>query len=336
MMKRVVWVLVLTLVAAGARASEIGHFSGAFFNIRDYFVPPEPGFYAAVYNYHYSTDRLNDENGDDVGHFVVGPGAGVPVNVDVDVDLFAVSPAVLYASDWKVLGARYAAIVAPSFSNASLNAKLNIGKRIGGELDNNEFALGDMLVQPLWLGWSFGEHVDVSAAYAFYAATGKYDTEVKTGPLGNPVRVESIDNIGYGFWTHQGQVSVGVYPFDSKGTVVVGAMTYEYHTEKEDFDLQPGENITLNYGISQFVPLTSNQHLLLELGPAGYHSFQVSADRGSDAVDRNRDRVHAVGGQIGFTYVPWVLGVNFHGFYEYSTYDRFQGTSLVLSLAKKF
>jgi hypothetical protein len=27
---------------------------------------------------------------------------------------------------------------------------------------------------------------------------------------------------------------------------------------------------------------------------------------------------------------------DFHGFYEYSTYDRFQGTSLVLTLGKKF
>jgi hypothetical protein len=43
-----------------------------------------------------------------------------------------------------------------------------------------------------------------------------------------------------------------------------------------------------------------------------------------------------VGGQLGLTYVPWSLALNFHGFYEYYTRDRFQGTALGLSVAKKF
>jgi len=46
--------------------------------------------------------------------------------------------------------------------------------------------------------------------------------------------------------------------------------------------------------------------------------------------------VYAAGGQIGLTYVSWHLATNFHGFYEYSSRDRFQGTILGLSIAKKF
>ena len=43
-----------------------------------------------------------------------------------------------------------------------------------------------------------------------------------------------------------------------------------------------------------------------------------------------------VGGQFGLTYLPWVLSVNVHGFYEYLAKDRFQGGSFGVSVAKKF
>lgn len=332
-----VFALSLMATSLGARAAEIGHFNGGFLNIRDYFVPAEPGVYAALYNYYYTTDRLNDRHGDEISTVTLspGPGPGIPVSLDVDVDLYAVSPAVIWEPDVKLLGARYAALVAPSFANASVSAALSIGSRIGGDADNASFDIGDMLVQPLWLGWST-DHFDVSAAYGFYAAVGKYDSNLRTVPVLGTVRVEDADNIGYGFWTHQLQGAVAWYPFDHKGTAVTSALTYENHRDKEDFDLQPGEHLTLNWGISQYVPLTGDQHLLLEIGPAGWSGWQISADSGSDASNNNRDRVHAVGGQLGLTYVPWSLAVNFHGFYEYYTRDRFQGASLGLSLAKKF
>src|SRR4030095_9977339 len=71
-------------------------------------------------------------------------------------------------------------------------------------------------------------------------------------------------------------------------------------------------------------------------GPACGNGWQVSADRGTDAASNRRDRTHAAGGQLGVTYLPWFLAVNFHGFYEYDTRNRFPGSSLGLSLAKKF
>jgi hypothetical protein len=48
------------------------------------------------------------------------------------------------------------------------------------------------------------------------------------------------------------------------------------------------------------------------------------------------DQVHAVGDQLGLTYIPWVLSVNLHGFYEYLAENRFQGGSFGMSVAKKF
>ena len=74
---------------------------------------------------------------------------------------------------------------------------------------------------------------------------------------------------------------------------------------------------------------------LLEVGSAGYDTWQITGDSGS-AASTTRDQVHAVGGQLGLTYLPWVLSVNLHGFYEYFAEARFQGGSFGVSIAKKF
>jgi hypothetical protein len=36
------------------------------------------------------------------------------------------------------------------------------------------------------------------------------------------------------------------------------------------------------------------------------------------------------------TYVPWLVSLNFHGFYDYLAKDRFQGEALGVNLSKKF
>jgi hypothetical protein len=320
----------LALATTAAHAGEIGHYAGGFMNIRDFFLPPEPGFYGAVYNYWYTTDRLNDSHGNKVSSVTI---AGTPVNVDVNVDMYVVSPGLIWVPDWKPLGARYAVMVAPAFANASLDAALSTAST-SGSAKNSSFAMGDMMVIPLWLDWSF-KHWDVTLSYGVYAPIGKYDTATVTLPGGGTAKVESADNIGYGFWTHQIQSAVAWYPWAHKATAVTAALTYEIAGKKEDFDLTPGQNLTLNWGISQFLPLNKAKTLLLEVGPAGYDSWQITEDSGS-AASNVKDQVHAVGGQLGVIYAPWMLSVNTHYFYEFAAQDRFQGQSFGISIAKKF
>ncbi len=85
----------LTLVL-NAHAGEIGHFNGGVMNIRDYVVP-EPGFYTAIYNYFYTTDQLNNANGDAINSVIIkpGPGPGIQLGVNVDVDLYALVPSLI-------------------------------------------------------------------------------------------------------------------------------------------------------------------------------------------------------------------------------------------------
>ena len=126
-------------------------------------------------------------------------------------------------------------------------------------------------------------------------------------------------------------------PSGSKATAVTATLTYNYNGEKEGFDYQPGQILWLTWGISQYLPLKKDESLLLEVGPAGYYQWQISDTTGSDVSNPDsRVQLSGVGGQIGVTYVPWDLIVNFRGFYEYASEERFQGASFGINLIKKF
>jgi hypothetical protein len=324
------------IVAAGllgaacvGRAGDAGHYVGGMMDTRDYFVPA-PGVYGALYNYFYTSDRYNDQNGNKVSSVSIGPGPGVDVNVDLD--MYVLAPAVIWSSPWEILGGRYAAYIAPTFANASIQSAVSTVRGRGGSAEESTFAPGDLFVQPLWLGWS-QPHWDVSTAYGFYAPVGKYSTE--TGPFGN-VTVPASDNIGLGFWTQQFQGAVAWYPMTNRATAVTAAMTYEYNSEQEGTDIKYGQNLWLTWGISQYLPLKKDNSLLLEVGPAGYYEWQVSDSTGGTSDPDSRTQVSGIGGQIGLTYVPWNLILNFRGFYEYAAEERVQGASFSINLLKKF
>ena len=294
--------------------------------------------YGVLYNYFYTSDRLNDGDGNEITAVTInpGPGPGVTLRVDVDVDVYALAPTLIWVSPWTLFGAKYGAYIAPSFATTSVGASLATETGRGVNAETSQFAVGDLFVQPLWLGWTL-THWDVALGYGFYAPVGKYDTATRTLPRGTTVTAAAADNIGLGFWTHQGQGAVTWYPWAHKGTAVLTALTYEIHGNKEDFDLTPGQTLTWEWGISQFLPLRQDQTLLLEAGLAGYSSWQLTDDSGSDARTPNvHDQVHAVGGQLGLTYVPWVAALNGRYFGEFAAQDWFQGQVIGLSVAKKF
>ena len=328
----------LALVANVSQGGEVGHYAPGVANIRDYTVP-DPGFYGVAYNYWYSTDQLNDRNGNRINSITInpGPGPGVTLSLDVDVNVYAFSPVFIWVSPWKIAGAKYAAYIAPSFATSSVGASLATATGSGRSANiSSDFGVGDLFVQPIWLGWSI-PNWDFALGYGFYAPIGRYNVETFTLPGGATIMTEASDNISLGFWTHQIQGAVSWYPWADKRMAVSGALTYEIHGDKEGFDLTPGQNLTFNWGISQFLPLNKAQTLLLEFGPAGYDSWQVTDDSGSAARNPGvHDQVHAVGGQLGVTYAPWMLSVNVHGFYEFAAEDRFQGSSFGLTIAKKF
>src|SRR5215472_4555573 len=179
---RVLAVVAGVLACTGSRASagEIGHFNPAILSIRDYAMPA-PGFYGALYNLWYTTDQLNGANGNAASSVTIpanhAPGRpSVTLKLDVSVDLYALAPTFMWVSDWKLLGAKYAAYIVPTFANTSLGAALSNETERGINPSTSSVGVGDMYVQPLWLDWTL-EHFDVSLGSGFYAPTGKYGVQ---------------------------------------------------------------------------------------------------------------------------------------------------------------
>ena len=103
------------------------------------------------------------------------------------------------------------------------------------------------------------------------------------------------------------------------------AGTYEIHHEKEDVDITPGSHFTLNYGISQYLPI--NDKFLSEVGIAGFAQWQITKDSGSDAINKDvKDQVYGLGLQAGLTYLPWNGQLTFKWTYEFEAEDRSDGT----------
>jgi hypothetical protein len=326
-------------VAAAAQASEIGHFSPSIANIRDYVVP-HPGIYCVWYNNLYSTDQINDENGEEIDEITVGvPPASTTLDLDLDLDIYVTVPGIMWASDWKILGATYAAYCILPLCDTSIGASLATATGTGRSVEQSQFGMSDVFLQPLWLGWS-KPNVDLALGYGMYIPIGQYETETVTIPTPTDtleIKAEASDNIGFGFWTHQVQGACSWYPWADRRMAVATALTWEMHGQKEDFDLTPGQNLTVNWGVSEYLPLGAGKTYMLDVGVLGYDSWQVTDDEGSDARNASvHDEVHAVGGQLGVTYLPWMLGLESRYIQEYAATDRFQGQSLGLNLFLAF
>jgi hypothetical protein len=305
---------------APAEAGELGHYGPAGADIRDFVMPDKPGVAFKLYTYYYTTDTFRNGNGDKVSTVPL-PGGGT-ATLDVDVGIYAISPAVVWVSDWEILGARYGAYMAPAFGNSSVGASLRTQTGLGVGVNESEFGLGDLFVQPLWLGWH-REHWVWSVGYGFYAPIGKFDSN-------------DADNIGLGFWTHQLQGVLAWYPWKEQTTAVVGVFTYEFAGEVEDSDVTPGQRASVNLGLSHYVPL-GKSGFVLELGALGYGQWQTTDDEGSDAFRPGvHDQLFGAGPQIGLNYVPWEAAATFKWTRDFGVKDRFEGDNFTLNFAVAF
>jgi hypothetical protein len=334
-MRRTLAVELLIVIGAitATTAFAQDHYAPGIANIRDWIVPA-PGLYGALYNYGLLTNSLNGADGNPINSVTfTGPnGRSATLNVGVNVNAYALAPMFVWVPTKKIFGARYGLFVLPSFTNASLNGLVSSELGTGITASTGQFNVGDIFVQPLWLDWG-GKHYDFSYGLGFYIPSGKYQILTVSVPVIGDVRVASPDNTGLGFWENQNQGAFYYYPWPDKRMAIENLLTWEINQRKRGFDLTPGQHLTWNWGVSQYLPLKKDKTLLLEVGPAGYLSYQVSSDSGADAGNRAYDHVNAAGIQLGMTLPKQMIALNFHYFHEYSAVNQFQGNEYGLNLS---
>lgn len=343
-----VLLLISAIFPAQSYAGNQGHYV-SFSNVRDMVQPPE-GFYATWYDLYYHADDYKDADGNSIGNISrtgtvttdrtlnFGGGRDIPItltgtveaDIDVQIDMMIHAPYFAWVPEGvEKWGWHYGIIVSPSFGYARIdadidaraNGTLSIGQLVNVpiagaqsfEIEDSKYGFGDTFVAPVWLS-RHGKRYDAQLVYGFYAPTGSYSED-------------DIANIGMGFWTHAWGANGLYYLNDIKATALMFAYTYELHSHKYDKDVKPGQNVTLEYGISQYL------HERFEIAAVGSSQWQITQDTGSAAANEGvKDRVNSVGGQFTLWLVKGKMTLTGRCSWEYAAVDRFEGLVSTLNL----
>jgi hypothetical protein len=150
--------------------------------------------------------------------------------------------------------------------------------------------IGDLVVQPLKLGWRPGP-LELVAGYSFDAPTASFDTEGSTDP-------------GRGQWTHEFSVG-GTLHFGPGKSVNLSALTsFDIYGTKLGIDVRRGDTLQVQGGLGAIA------FGFVNLGIAGYALWQVT-DYGGSALAAQlrgaRDIAYGVGPEMDLA-VPSLLG----------------------------
>ena len=300
--------------AQNVSAYQAGAYQPGIMNVRDLSVVG-PGLYFIDYNYWNNSNSYYDRNGEEVEGYINADGQYADLTQQVGG--YSNVPVVFWASKFKILGATYMATVAPSYISSNYKMNIHIDKDDqSASSSGNTGGFGDLAVMPLGLGWTFGDNIDVSFFYTFYAPTGRFENEAS-------------DNVGRGYWAHQFQVPFYYY-LKEKSTALFVMPTYEVNGKIEDSDVKPGSRMTLEYGISQyFTPW-------LELEVLNGHNWQVGDDSGNDVWWREtqmytKDKTNTVSFGVGVW--PWEGRLNIRAKYamDYGVEQRYKSNFWSLS-----
>ena len=336
--------VVLALAPVPVRAQVVsplqqGHYAPGMMNVRD-MATTSDGLFVVWYNWDISSDTFVDRDGNEFNRLNLSDiDPGYPdLDIELEVDGFATVPVLFLSKGTRYLGdARYIAMIAPNYFTADFKS---VGEVVGGGSDPG-FAEGsvsgwsDLVVTPIGLSWALGHFGEVSVpdedmiaagapplrrfnattTYSFVAPTGRYTTGAD-------------DNVGLGFWTHQLQGFGYYYPFEHQATALMAGLTYELNNGIKDADVNPGNRLSLEWGLSQY--FTS----WFELSVHGAHNWQVSDDSGSDVFwdPTVRDRKNTL--LLGAGFWPWEgrLYAAARWGLDYGVRQRFDSNNLMLNL----
>jgi hypothetical protein len=323
------------LLGAAARSSLAAvapHSFPLVFNLRDYYLPAK-GLYTGLYVPYYHSGEIHDSAGDKTNTLTAPTAQGpVSLNVGSSVDSVVLAPILLWSTNVELLGGRYGGLLVPTFAND--NQALAIETPSGGVSSrSSEFALGDLLFEPVWLDWSLSPF-ETSLSYGLIVPTGKFNVATTALPNGAQVRVPESGSTGSGYWSSQFQGSAAWYPWEDKRLAASLTGTYEVPSKERNIDVTPGSYFTLAGGLTQYVPLI-DKSTLLEAGPVGFGEWQLTRDRGGDVLFSSLGRVLGAGVQAGVTFVPQKIAVNLRYLNEFRANGRFQGETVSGSVTAK-
>ncbi|GAB6112778.1 SphA family protein [Desulfomicrobium salsuginis] len=274
-----------------------GHYVSGAEGIKGATLPPQ-GVYWRMYNLFYTADDLRDKHGDEI-------------DADFDVNVYALVNRLVYSSDLEILGANVVADICVPLVYTDISMKAG-GMSL---FDDNEFGLGDILIEPVILAWH-GPRYDAALGVGVYLPTGDFDADEPASP-------------GKGFWTGMFTAGATLY-FDEARTWSASVLSrYEIHSEQDDTDVTYGDDFHFEWGLGKTVAK------IWDVGLAGYCRWQVTDDSGPGTTD-DREEAYAVGPEVSVFVPDWGLGVSLRSLWEFENKVNSQGNVTTLMIMKAF
>jgi hypothetical protein len=273
-------------IAAPATASEGG--GGAYPNGAEALsiaALPPPGDYLINYANLYTADSLND--GD--GH------SSVPnFSIDAYSDVFRY----IHVTDRKIFGATWAQQVFVPVVDLTVHA--------AGQRDHH-FGIGDVIVDPIILGWHFKNNWHVVAALDTWVPIGSYNRS-------------DLANIGRNYWTFEPVLTASHFN-PAGGPEVSVKLMYDFNTRNKATDYHSGQEFHTGFAAAyNFNPIT--------VGMNGYYYKQTTDDKQNGVRvgdDGYRGEALALGPVI--RYQVGKVPISFQYQHELFAHNRPKGTN---------
>jgi hypothetical protein len=224
---------------------------------------------------------------------------------------------IVWVSEKSVLGgAKFSMSATLPVANNSLSSDITGPINGGG-------GFADSYYQPFILGWN-KERFAIRAVYGFLAPTGSFTAGAN-------------DNVGSGYWTHAFSSGQTFYLTRNRKTAVSVFQMYEVHTAQETTRIHPGQNLDLDYSLTQSVALSDNTHL--QFGLAGYNQWQTTDKTGPGITPEQAAahyKVNALGAASNVVLDKLNLTAGFKYFKEFSNRSTFEGYSVQFSASIHF
>ncbi len=281
------------------QAQPTAHYVPGIEGIKAASLPP-PGIYLRDYNVYYQSGTLNDSQ----GHNISG--------ADPKAIIYANVPRLLWITDMTLFGGSigFDALLPLQYTSLRVNTP-------GGQFNEAAFGVGDLFGEVTWS--SHSAHWDFALGYGIWAPIGENSPGLST-------------DAGMGYWTHMITAGATFYPDAGKQWAISALNRYEISTQKDGTESRPGNAWTIEGGISRALSKT------VDLGVVGYYQMQTSASGGDPTgyLGANRDKVAAIGPEIGVFYPSYTLGWSLRYLYEFMSENRLQGHTVALTITKRF
>jgi hypothetical protein len=250
---------------------------------------PPPGVYYKMYNSYITSDDLMDPNGDEIP-------------IDFEIKWFAnVNRFIWIYGHLDFLGADIGAdFIVPIWHRDT---------KIGAfGVDDREWAIGDIFIEPLDLAWH-GERYDLGFAVGLFLPTGEHDTWADPGED----MYTTMFTLG------------GTYYFDKAKTWTFSLLSrYEIHSRKRtgtamgDDDVKPGDDFHFEWGLGKTLAK------VWDVGVVGYCQWQLKEDKGTNAPT-DKDEAYAIGPEVSMFYPPWMTQFSLRSLWEFGVEGRSTG-----------